>query len=69
MVVGLTLEVWGVVLFAAIAVAAIAWYLIARFAGGTRVGRHARHFLDVGDAELPPEESVKNRHPGAGGNG
>ena len=69
MVVGLSIGTWGVVLFAAIAAFALAWYLVARYAGGTRLGRHARHFLDVGDAEMPPEESVKNRHPGAGGFG
>ncbi len=69
MVVGLTGLTWEVVLIGAIAAFAVAWYLVARYAGRTRLGRHAKHFLDVGDTEMPPEESVKHRHPGAGGFG
>jgi hypothetical protein len=37
----------------------------------SRAGRHAAHFLDVGGADMSPEDRVKykNQHPGAGGYG
>jgi hypothetical protein len=47
----------------------VTWWILTHVFAGTRAGRHAAHFLDVGDAELPPEERVKNNHPGAGGYG
>ena len=55
----------------AVAAFAVGWWSLLRFAGSTRAGRHAAHFLDVGDADLPPEQKIKyqNNHPGAGGNG
>ncbi len=55
----------GVVLIGA------AWWVLTHVFGGTRAGRHAAHFLDVGDADMSPEDRVKytNQHPGAGGNG
>jgi hypothetical protein len=54
-----------------IAVAVVVWLVLTRVFPTTRAGRHAAHFLDVGGADLSPEDSVKfrNQHPGAGGNG
>lgn len=47
------------------------WLAITRVFTSSRAGRHAEHFLDVGGADMSPEDSVKykNQHPGAGGFG
>jgi predicted ABC-type sugar transport system permease subunit len=47
------------------------WLVLTRVFKRTRAGRHAAHFLDVGGADMSPEDRVKytNQHPGAGGNG
>jgi hypothetical protein len=52
-----------------VVVVVVTWWILTHVFARTRVGRHAAHFLDVGGAELPPEERVKNNHPGAGGYG
>ena len=59
------------VLFGGIALVIAVWLVLTRVFSSSHAGRHAAHFLDVGDAELPPEDRVKfnNNHPGAGGNG
>ena len=69
MFVGVNTETGGIILIAAIVAIAVAWYVVAHVFGNTRLGRRANHFLDVGAAELPPEEEVKQRHSGAGGFG
>jgi hypothetical protein len=57
-------EIAGVALVVAV------WLVLTRVFKNTSAGRHASHFLDVGGAELPPEERAKNTsHPGAGGGG
>jgi len=45
--------------------------LVARVFTSTRAGRHAGHFLDVGDAEMKPADRIEynNQHPGAGRHG
>ncbi len=49
----------------------VVWLVLTRVFTNTRAGRHAAHFLDVGGADMPPEQRIKynNNHPGAGGNG
>ncbi len=55
----------------AVVLVAVGWWVVVRYFGRTRAGRHASHFLDNGGADLPPEQKIKyqNNHPGAGGNG
>jgi hypothetical protein len=66
-----TTDVLPFVLFGGIALVIAVWLVVTRVFSSSRAGRHAAHFLDGGDAELPPEDRVKfsNNHPGAGGNG
>jgi hypothetical protein len=54
-----------------VALVVVVWLVVTRVFGTTRAGRHASHFLDVGGADMPPEDRVKfkNQHPGAGGFG
>jgi len=54
-----------------VVLAIVVWLVVTRVFGTTKAGRHAAHFLDVGGADLSPEDKVKytNQHPGAGGNG
>lgn len=64
-----TTTVLPLVILAVIALAVVVWLLLTRVFTSTRAGRHASHFLDVGDADMSPEEKVKHnvRHPGSGG--
>jgi len=62
-------DVLPFVLVGGIALVIAVWLVLTRVFSSSRAGRHAAHFLDVGDAELPPEERVKHNHPGAGGYG
>ena len=66
-----TSDVLPFVVFGVIALAIIVWLVITRVFTNTRAGRHAAHFLDVGGADMSPEDRIKynNNHPGAGGNG
>lgn len=47
------------------------WPVLARVFSSSRAGRHASHILDVGGADMSPEDQVRsrNQHPGAGGFG
>jgi hypothetical protein len=69
--VDVTTEVIPLLVLAAVALVVAVWLVLTRVFGSTRAGRHASHFLDVGDADLPPEQRIKynDNHPGAGGNG
>jgi hypothetical protein len=64
-----TTDVLPFVLFGGIALVIVVWLVLTRVFSSSRAGRHAAHFLDVGDAELPPEDRVKHNHTGAGGYG
>jgi hypothetical protein len=66
-----TTDVLPFVVFAIVALAIIVWLVLTRVFGSSRAGRHAAHFLDVGGADMSPEDRIKynNQHPGAGGNG
>jgi hypothetical protein len=64
-----TTHVLPFVVFGGIALVIGVWLVLARVFSSSRAGRHAAHFLDVGDADLPPEDRVKHNHPGAGGYG
>jgi hypothetical protein len=71
MVASFTEDLLPLLILVVVVAAALNWWLLVRLAGRTRAGRRAAHFLDVGDADLPPEQRIKynNNHPGAGGNG
>jgi hypothetical protein len=71
MAVDWTSDVLPFVVFAGIALVLVAWLLLTRVFRGSRAGRHAEHFLDVGGADMSPEDQIKykNQHPGAGGFG
>jgi hypothetical protein len=64
-------EVVPLLVLAGVAFVVVAWFALTRFFGKTRAGRHAAHFLDVGGADMPPDQRVKynSNHPGAGGSG
>ncbi len=64
-------DVIPLLVLAGVALVVAVWLVLTRVFGSTRAGRHASHFLDVGDADMAPEDRVKygNQHPGAGGNG
>ena len=64
-----TTDVLPFVLFGGIALVIAVWLVVTRVFSSSRAGRHAAHFLDVGDADMSPEDRVKfgNNHPGAGG--
>ena len=66
-----TSEVLPFVVFGGIALVVVVWLVVTRVFTNSRAGRHAEHFLDVGGADMSPEDSVKfkNHHPGAGGFG
>ena len=66
-----TTDVLPFVVFGAVALAIIVWLLLTRVFVNSRAGRRAAHFLDVGGADMSPEDRIKynNQHPGAGGNG
>jgi len=64
-----TTHVLPFVVFGGIALVIAAWLVLTRVFASSRAGRHASHFLDVGDAEMPPEDRAKHNHPGAGGYG
>jgi hypothetical protein len=66
-----TSDVLPFVIFGGIALVVAVWLVVTRVFRTTRAGRHAAHFLDVGGADMSPEDQVrfKNQHPGAGGFG
>ena len=66
-----TTNVLPFVVFGGIALVVVVWLVVTHVFKGSRAGRHAAHFLDVGGADMSPEDKVKftNQHPGAGGNG
>jgi hypothetical protein len=66
-----TADVLPFVVFGGIALVVVVWLVITRVFTKSRAGRHAAHFLDVGGADMSPEDRVKykNQHPGAGGYG
>ena len=66
-----TANVLPFVVFGGIALIVAVWLVLTRVLSSSRAGRHAAHFLDVGGADMAPEDKVKytNQHPGAGGNG
>jgi hypothetical protein len=66
-----TSDVLPFVVFGGIALVVVVWLVITRVFAKSRAGRHAAHFLDVGGADMSPEDRIKynNQHPGAGGNG
>jgi len=66
-----TTSVLPVVVFGGIALVVVVWIVTTRVFKRSRAGRHAAHFLDVGGADMSPEDQVKfkNQHPGAGGFG
>ena len=66
-----TTLILAIVLVAVVVIAGVVWLLLTRVFPTTRAGRHAAHFLDVGSADMSPEDQVKykNQHPRAGGFG
>ena len=64
-------QVIPLVILAVIIVAVVVWLLLTRVFTTSKAGRHAAHFLDVGGADMSPEDKVKftNQHPGSGGAG
>lgn len=66
-----TTQVLPLILFGGIALVVVVWLLLTRVLTTTKAGRHASHFLDVGGADMSPEDQVKfkSQHPGAGGYG
>ena len=62
---------WALPIVGVLALVAVGWYLLVHLFGVRRIFRRAGHFLDVGDAELPPEERVKHvggfKHGSGGG--
>ena len=66
-----TTDVLPFVVVGGIALVIAAWLVLTRVFSSSRAGRHASHFLDAGDADMPPEQRAKymNNHPGAGGGG
>ena len=64
-------EIIPLLVLVGVALAIAVWLVLTRVFRGTHAGRHAAHFLDAGDADMSPEDSVKykNQHPGAGGGG
>jgi len=66
-----TTEVLPWVIFGDVALVVVVWLVLTRVFRNSRAGRHAEHFLDVGDADVSPEDRIKyqDRHPGAGGFG
>jgi hypothetical protein len=66
-----TTDVLPFVVFGIVALVIVVWLVLTRVFGSSRAGRHAAHFLDVGGADMPPDQRVKynHNHPGAGGNG
>ena len=64
-------EVIPLLVLVGVALGVVVWLVLTRVFTNTRAGRHAAHFLDVGGADMPPEQRIKynNNHPGAGGNG
>ena len=71
MIADLTTTVLPIAILVVVAVVILVWLVLTRVFSSTRAGRHAAHFLDVGGADMTPEDKVKytNQHPGAGGNG
>jgi hypothetical protein len=67
----LTTDVLPFVVFGIVALIIVVWLVLTRVFGDSRAGRHAAHFLDVGGADMPPDQRVKynDNHPGAGGHG
>jgi hypothetical protein len=66
-----TAHVLPFVVFGGIGLAVIVWLVITRVFTSSRAGRHASHFLEVGGADMSPEDRVKynRQRPGAGGYG
>jgi hypothetical protein len=66
-----TTQVLPALVLVAVVLVIVVWLLLTRVFGATKAGRHAAHFLDVGGADMSPEDQVKykNQHPGAGGFG
>jgi hypothetical protein len=66
-----TSDILPFVVFGGIALVVAVWLVLTRVFSRSRAGRHAAHFLDVGGADMGPEDKVKftNQHPGAGGHG
>jgi hypothetical protein len=63
-------EIVPLLVLVVVVLVVVAWLVLTRVYSDTSAGRHASHFLDVGGAELPPEERAKTTsHPGAGGGG
>ena len=64
-------QVIPLVILAVIIVAVVVWLLLTRVFTTSKAGRHAAHFLDVGGADMSPEDQVKftNQPPGSGGAG
>jgi hypothetical protein len=66
-----TTTVLAIVIVAVVVIAVVVWLLLTRVFTTTKAGRHAAHFLDVGGADMSPEDRVKynRQRPGAGGYG
>lgn len=66
-----TTTVLPLAILALAALGIVVWLVLTRVFSSSRAGRHASHFLDVGGADMSPEDQVKfkNQHPGAGGFG
>jgi hypothetical protein len=64
-------QVVPLLILVVVALVVVAWLVLTRLFTDTRAGRQAAHFLDVGGADMGPEDRVrfKNQHPGAGGFG
>jgi hypothetical protein len=64
-------EIFPLLILVVVALVVAVWLVLTRVFKNTRAGRHASHFLDVGGADMSPEDRVNytNQHPGAGGNG
>ena len=59
-----TTDVLPFVVFGVVALVIVVWLVLTRVFGDSRAGRHAAHFLDVGGADMSPEQRVKyNEQP------
>ena len=58
-----TTDVLPFVIVGGIALAIAASLVLTRVFSSSRAGRHASHFLDAGDADMPPEQRAKHEQP------
>ena len=61
-----TTDVLPFVVFGIVALVIIVWLVLTRVFGSSRAGRHAAHFLDVGGADMSPEDRGQVQQPAPG---